>query len=266
MIPYENIRLIVSDVDGTLLQDGSKPLDRHLFDLIRRIQKLGVRFVVASGRQYPNLQRLFAPLSEEITFAPENGAVMLYKGELLRKVTIEREIALEMIADIQKDERCQVVASGTMTTYIHKKDRKAALHMLFYYGNTVTVVDDFAAIPEEFVKIAALTPIELTHQITGEFRTRWAGRFPVMVAGDEWMDFGHTGKGEAIRFLMDEMGLNPSQVMVFGDNFNDEGMMRLAGYPWAMRSSDEYLRQLCGRSCETVACVLEEFLAACEKG
>ena len=56
------IKFIASDVDGTLIQDGSQRLQKRLFPLIRKLKDMGILFVAASGRQYPNLYRLFGPV------------------------------------------------------------------------------------------------------------------------------------------------------------------------------------------------------------
>ena len=56
------IRLIASDLDGTLLQNGAQVLSPEIFKLIPALKKKGIHFIAASGRQYANLRRLFAPL------------------------------------------------------------------------------------------------------------------------------------------------------------------------------------------------------------
>lgn len=44
------IKLIVSDVDGTLVPEGTNHINPELFELIRRLKKEGIYFAVASGR------------------------------------------------------------------------------------------------------------------------------------------------------------------------------------------------------------------------
>lgn len=59
------IKLIASDVDGTLLRGGEDtPLPTALPELILRLKEKGIFFVAASGRQYPNLRRVFGPVQE----------------------------------------------------------------------------------------------------------------------------------------------------------------------------------------------------------
>ena len=51
--------------------------------LIHRLKELGVFFVAASGRQFPIMQRMFAPVKEEIGYVCENGALTYTDGEFL---------------------------------------------------------------------------------------------------------------------------------------------------------------------------------------
>ena len=46
------IRLIASDLDGTLLKNGAQMLSPEIFELIPALKKRGIHFVAASGRQY----------------------------------------------------------------------------------------------------------------------------------------------------------------------------------------------------------------------
>ncbi|MEE0545532.1 MAG: HAD hydrolase family protein, partial [Faecalibacterium sp.] len=54
------IRLICSDIDGTLLQYGRKELEGEIFEQIRELHRRGILFCPASGRQYTSLRKLFA--------------------------------------------------------------------------------------------------------------------------------------------------------------------------------------------------------------
>ena len=94
------IRLIASDIDGTLLPYGKTELDAELFSLIRRLRERGVIFCPASGRQYHSLRALFAPVCDELTYLCENGAILYGPGPedsapVLGKTVMERSMALE---------------------------------------------------------------------------------------------------------------------------------------------------------------------------
>lgn len=54
------IKLIASDLDGTLLHNGAQKLTPRAIELIHELTQKGVHFVAASGRQYDNERRLFS--------------------------------------------------------------------------------------------------------------------------------------------------------------------------------------------------------------
>ena len=56
------IKLIASDLDGTLLLNFAKNCNPELFPIVEELTRKGIYFVPASGRQYVNLQKLFAPV------------------------------------------------------------------------------------------------------------------------------------------------------------------------------------------------------------
>ena len=72
------------DLDGTLLfADKAQSCRKKIFPLIRQLQEMGIIFVAASGRQYPNMRKLFAPVASEISYISENGALAVDHGEVL---------------------------------------------------------------------------------------------------------------------------------------------------------------------------------------
>ena len=60
------IKLVVSDVDGTLVPDGTFDINPEIYDVIRELKNRGITFVAGSGRQYASLRRLFAPVADDI--------------------------------------------------------------------------------------------------------------------------------------------------------------------------------------------------------
>lgn len=89
------IRLVCSDLDGTLLQYGKKELEGEIFDQIRALHDRGILFCPASGRQYTSLRKLFAPVADCCIFLCENGGV-IYKDELcIAKNPMPRALAEE---------------------------------------------------------------------------------------------------------------------------------------------------------------------------
>ena len=74
------IKLIASDLDGTLLQNGAQELNPEIYDLILALKERGIHFAAASGRQYASERNLFKPIADEISYIAENGAVCIHNA------------------------------------------------------------------------------------------------------------------------------------------------------------------------------------------
>lgn len=94
------IRLVASDIDGTLLQGGARALSDELFGLIRVLKKRGILFCAASGRQYRSMRALFAQAEDDIAYLCENGAIVYRGGSVVSKLAMERADALALIGQI----------------------------------------------------------------------------------------------------------------------------------------------------------------------
>ena len=68
-------KLIATDMDGTLLTDAEKTFDHEYFGrLLTRMENLDVKFVVASGNQFPKLLQYMQDfLGRNILYVAENG-------------------------------------------------------------------------------------------------------------------------------------------------------------------------------------------------
>ena len=96
------IKLIASDLDGTLLHNGAQELSSYTIDLIHRITEKGIHFVAASGRQYDNERRLFADIKDEISYIAENGSICIHQGKVISRGIIPDDLAYRIMHEIKK--------------------------------------------------------------------------------------------------------------------------------------------------------------------
>ena len=67
------IKLIATDVDGTLVKDGTMTINPEYMTVIRKLTELGITFVVCSGRQYDSERKLFEPVKDLVYFVSDGG-------------------------------------------------------------------------------------------------------------------------------------------------------------------------------------------------
>ena len=58
------IKLIASDLDGTLLKEGTMDINPEIYDIIRKLKAKGIVFAAVSGRVYDSIERVFAPVKD----------------------------------------------------------------------------------------------------------------------------------------------------------------------------------------------------------
>ena len=77
------IKLAASDIDGTLVPEGTNELNADIYEVIRELQKKGILFAAASGRHYSSMRYLFDEIAEDIFFVTENGSCVLKNEEII---------------------------------------------------------------------------------------------------------------------------------------------------------------------------------------
>lgn len=252
------IKLIASDIDGTLLQNGETAISERFFTQARRLRNQGIALCAASGRQYSSLKNLFAPVAEGMYFLCENGAVVYGPGaELLSKTVIDRALSLELCRDILAIPDCEVLISGTNMSYLCPKTQDYIDHIRYFVGNNTTVLSAPQDMPEDFVKISAYYRPGAT-VIEPMLAPKWKDTFQVAVAGECWLDFTLADKATGIRALCTALNIDPKDTMAFGDNYNDIPMLDAVGHPYLMSSAAQPLRQRYGAQCARPEDVLEK--------
>lgn len=256
------IQLIASDIDGTLLQGGAASLPEEVFDMIRALKKAGIRFCAASGRQYSSLRRLFAPVADDIYYICENGAAVYGPGShqpLLGKTVMERSLAEALSEEIVARQDCEVLVSGVNTSYLMPKGEEIVKCIRDFAGNNIAYVRRVQEIPEDIIKVSAFCTPD-TQLAEKELAPRWEKHFHAAVAGEQWLDFTLSDKGTGLDTICRTLKLTPSDIMAFGDNFNDIPLLQKAGFPVLMETAHPALRKQFPVQCKNVPQYVREKL------
>lgn len=253
------IRLIASDMDGTILRDGAQTLPLRMFPLIERLTEKGILFTAASGRQYANLRRLMGPAADQVDYICENGAFAVHGGEIIYKAVMDRALGQELMADILSVPDCEVQLSGVDTAYIQPKKGSYTEHLKYVLKNNITEVDDIFSTSEDYIKISAYVHGDKTEERMEQFKARWGNQFTLASTCPHWIDFIPPGihKGHAMNALMDILGISGEETMAFGDNYNDLEMLACAAQSYAVSTAKPEVIAACRHTCDCVEDVLE---------
>ena len=236
-----NIKLIASDMDGTLLNDN-RELPPGFFDMVERLHERGVRFAVASGRQYHNLRELFAPAADKLIFLAENGSLLMDGDEQIYICPIPLEKAVSVYRAAVNIPDATVLLCGAKAAYLHPTNEAGALSSSYYYASRVITEDPVAAVREagdSIVKIAIFHPEEARESWVTDCISPHADDLNCSLAGKYWLDCMHpdVNKGTAMRFLLARLGLTKAECMSFGDYNNDIALLQETQYSYAMENA-----------------------------
>ena len=257
-----NIKLIASDLDGTLLHNGAQKVSPEIIDCIKELSNHGILFAAASGRQYANLRRLFAPVQDDIAYICENGALVMYHDQIISKSCIDRTVGLQLMEDIIDKGACELLLSGQTTSYIQPKNPYFAYFLEHIVQNNVTVVEDFHKVDEPFFKISICEETGVAENSGPFFIDKWGSTLKATISGFEWLDFTHpdTNKGNALLSLCEHLKGTPDHVRAFGDNYNDIEMLTTAKYGYVMDGAKEDIKSLTTYHTSSVEQTIQEFL------
>lgn len=230
------IKLVASDLDGTLLLNGAQKLQKETCGLIHRLkEEKGIVFVSASGRQYDNQQRLFAPVADEIAYICENGCLSFYQEEMLHLELMDRNLGQKIMRDIISRPGEEILLSGIHTSYLMPKDPSYVVHMRDVVRNNVTVVPDIFATEEAYFKISVYAPEGIAAHASYWEQT-YGKQVHVVTSGNAWLDMMplHVNKRTGLEHILNRLGIAPDECVAFGDNFNDMEMLDYVGMPVTM--------------------------------
>ncbi len=233
------IRLIFSDMDGTLL-DEHGALPAEFGDVYRRLTERGIRFAPASGRQYASLLQTFAAWKDELIFVTENGTMVMERGKELFSSAMDRSLALDVLRTGDTIPEAHAVFCGKKRGYLNADDDAPAFRTeLVKYVTRAAVVEDFSTVDD--------TPIKISFcDITGNagttilpFMQVYTDRLQVTLSSSEWVDLYNLGvsKGVAVKSLQERLGITPDECVAFGDYENDLEMMDAVTHSFAMENA-----------------------------
>jgi Cof subfamily protein (haloacid dehalogenase superfamily) len=243
----QDIRLIVTDMDGTLL-DGNHQLPKGFVTAVTTLQARGIHWAIASGRQLANLKDLFTSVGVDLDLIAENGAIAQRQGDEhpffldLTPIAFFHDI-LQAALTIPG---ATPVLCGPFHAWIH--DAYPADHPVIrrYFSNADLWHNLSDVTHVEVCKLAIYHPSAATAlwPTLGPFHSETC---KVILSSDHWIDIQpqRIHKGNGLQALLNARGLLPQEAIVFGDYLNDVEMMTLGTHAVAMANAHPDLKALC---------------------
>ena len=258
-----DIKLIVSDIDRTILP-ANQIISPATYNAVRDCRARGVEFVIASGRWYPAARKVAVDqlgIEDGYMIICNGGAVVRSDGTPLAEWRLTPEQA-QQIYELLKAEKVMMTAYVPDAIYRVRSQYLTVFRLpeTSYFARTRTyrvVDDDWQGFEEHGLngpyKIEAYADdtgllAELRRKVEAlgfEANSAFPFNLEIMAPG--------AGKGAAVRWLTEHMGLTREQVMGFGDYTNDLPMLENVGWPVAVDNAIDEVKRACriiAPSCE----------------
>ena len=246
------IKLIASDIDGTLLPEGTTQINPEIFEVIRKLKEKDILFAAASGRHYTSMSKLFEPVKNDIIFITENGAYVCCRGYDMLEQLIDWETVCAWVKEVRKIPGASFTLDTKECFYTESQDPEFFRLVREGYRSEIVQVEDALTVERRVNKMAIYRK-ENIKEVADLMIPRWKDRLHCAVAGDIWVDFMNKGvnKGKAIKSIQETMKITPEETMVFGDNHNDLEMIQSAVESYAVGNAVDAVKQAANHIADT---------------
>ena len=247
------IKLIVSDVDGTLVPEGTNDLNPEFFTLIRRLKAQGIYFAVASGRHKCSIEKMFAPVKEDIFYITSNGAYTGTCHERLAVSELPKEVCQKIFQDFKTLGDFPYMAESIDAAYTVCPDPEFTRVLTEDYGYQMTRCASTEDFGDDIIKFSLYHP-ENVLNFDAELLKKWNEICKCSISGTHWIDFipMDTYKGNALARLQERLGITIQETIAFGDQANDIEMLKQAYFSHAMANAGCAVKNAARFTCDSV--------------
>ena len=251
------IRLIAIDIDGTLL-DSKVEISPANLNALRRAHEAGIEIVLGTGRRHKFALPVAESLGFDLWLISSNGAVTRStRGELFHRDLLPKSTAIKLCRYMQPYRNHTVLTfdregMGAIVCENHQDLYGVIQRWMEKNAPYIEYISPIEkALTEDPIQTMFCGPIDLMQRaqehllacdFTAEFtllRTQYDARNLCIV---DILNVG-CSKGHALERWANYRGIDRSEVMAIGDNYNDIEMLTFAGYPVIMGNASDDLKQ-----------------------
>lgn len=242
------VKLVLCDIDGTLLEKGETRVSAECADALEALLDAGKTVALASGRAYAGMRRLVEhlPFAEELYYICDDGALCIHHGKTLYHKPLSVENLLRFAREPAYD-TCPVLYFSTDFSYVLRATpeflqnaEQAGLDRFRPIGGVYEIKEPIYKIGicgrSERPPLLVPQPFDLRVCYNADKQLEYASRF--------------ADKGLAASDLQMRLYLSKWDTAALGDGENDISLFSKAKYTYARQDGS---RALCAAANETFA-------------
>ena len=243
------IKLIATDMDGTLLDPKGQVDLPRLEKILDQLEERGIRFVIATGNEIHRVKQLLGHLTERVVLIVANGARIFEGNQLLQAQTWDDDMVNRAL-EFFKGQECQdqfvvtsmnggFVKEGTVFTQLENFMTPEMIELFYQRMNFVEELEShlFGGV----LKMSLVVGEERSDSVLEEINQLFNGSVQAVSSGYGCIDILQSGihKAWGLQELLKRWEIKAEEIMAFGDSENDVDMLQLAGIAYAMENADD---------------------------
>ncbi|BDR57370.1 Cof-type HAD-IIB family hydrolase [Xylocopilactobacillus apis] len=227
----KEVQLVLTDLDSTLLTSDNE-VPKQFYELIPQLEDLGVTIAIASGRPLITLKNLFP--DPKMVLICDNGGLIYYNGKIRFKSLIPVNEYQSMISLVNRKTKAVPIVCGLDAGYIPVNFPRVAERLTSFFKE-LRLVDDMSKLNVEADKFTAFSIDQQSRKTYQQvMEPALSTKYSVVVGSDEAVDVMNKGinKGSAVKFLGEQLKIEPQKMMAFGDAENDASMLKRVKYSY----------------------------------
>lgn len=242
--PADRIRLLLADVDGTLV-DTEKKLTPRAIRAVMALHDAGIKFAITSGRPPRGMAMLIEPLSLEQPVAGFNGGAFAMPDlSVIERHALGADLARQVVEHLDQSGVDVWLYSGE-NWYVRQL---AAPHVDREQGTVrfpPIVAEDYADLYGDAVKIVGVS--DDAKQIAAaeaEIKRQFGKNATIALSQPYYLDVTNpeANKGAVVTWLHKRLAIAAEEVATIGDMPNDVTMFKRSGLAIAMGNASDAVK------------------------
>ena len=226
------VRMVVSDVDGTLIYKGSHLNTARFPVMLKKLSERNTRFALATGRHYRELKKLFGDKLSEFDCCCCDGAYCVSNGQVADSLPLPKTCVKAFFEAFASDSKTAVVfhsfdtsfvLGGGYLTYTKENTRLGNVKRVY----TLSEVD------------CDIFFVSLYGAGAASFAPPQGARVSYSAQGICEYVNRNTSKYDAVKKLCEKYSIEEKDIMFFGDGINDAELIEKCGVSYTTYCADK---------------------------
>jgi Cof subfamily protein (haloacid dehalogenase superfamily) len=237
------VKMIIIDLDGTLLADDKNISDYNV-SILEKCKKGGIKIAFATARSEKACKRITDLINPNILILNDGALIIDENKQIMHRKVLSKKTTDGIIKDCINDNNVGVITVETDENYYVAY--KKAFHPDYDHG----IYYDFSKkLSKESYKIS----VEIfTEETALNIRNKFKECKLTYNFGENWYRFSHkdVDKMNAINIIAKYQNILLSDIVAFGDDYNDIEMIKRCGIGVAMENGIKEIKEDAKYICE----------------